>query len=288
MELKKIFINSDNLKIHGPNQSFGNHLSHLLFCYNFSQKRNFELKITTSSNLDEVFELEEFKSNTKDNLINYFSESFSANINDLQKLDEINLKKSLEILNDKNLEIPNNIYFSGWFYNVPLYPDSSFFNKIKIKNSIINYIESDLKRILHENSICIHYRGTDFNGHLGHDLRLPFSYYENCILHMKEHHKDIKNVFVFSEDKQQANNLILFLKKIDSTLNFEFIQNEYFIDWSCLHFAKNIISSNSSFCLTACVAKSGIIYQPKKYQLRNTSVDGCYPSQPFLQNSYIL
>lgn len=288
MALKNIFVNSSNLMIHGPNQSFGNHLSHLMFCYNFSKKRNFKLNINCDSNLDKVFNLENFKSNSKDEIKNYFSESFGGSITDLQELDRLNLNFSLRILNDNSLEIPGNICFSGWFYNTPLYPCGSFFEDIKIKEEIIDYLNINLSRIFNDNSICLHYRGTDFNGHLGHDLRLPFSYYENCILHMKEHHKDIKNIFVFSEDKQQANNLILFLKKIDSTLNFEFIQNEYFIDWSCLHFAKNIISSNSSFCLTACVAKSGIIYQPKKYQLRNTSIDGCYPSEPFFQNSYIL
>jgi hypothetical protein len=287
MALKNIFLNSDNLKIHGPNQSFGNHLSHLLFCYNFSKKRNFNLKITTQSNLDEVFELEDFKSNPEDNLINYFSESFSSDIHELKISDEANLKKSLQILNDKSLLIPSNIYFSGWFYNVPLYPNYSFFDEIKIKKSIINYIESNLKKVLHQDSISIHYRGTDFNGHLGYDLRLPFNYYEKCILHMKKHHKNIKNIFIFSEDTKQGLELVSFIKKIDSLFNVEFIQNEYYIDWTCLHLSKNIISSNSSFCLTACINKD-IIYQPKKYQLRNTSLEETYPSQPFFNNSYIL
>lgn len=288
MALKKVFANPNYLKTTGVNQSFGNHLSHLMFCYNFSKKRNFKLNINCESNLDKVFNLENFKGNATDEIKNYFSELFCGSIARLQELDRINLNSSLKILNDPSLEIPNNVCFCGWFYNIPLYPSESFFEDIKIKKEIVDYINLNLNRIFDDNSICLHYRGTDFNGHLGHDLRLPFSYYENCILHMKEYHKNIKKIFVFSEDQRQATNLILFLKKIDSKLSFEFIHNEYFVDWSCLHFAKNIISSNSSFCLTACVAKSGIIYQPKKYQLRNTAIDGCYPSEPFLQNSYIL
>jgi hypothetical protein len=287
MALKKLFLNSGNLKTYGPNQSFGNHLSHLLFCYNFSKKRNFDLKISTESNLDKVFELEKFKSDNEINLINYFSESFSSDINELEKLDKLNLKKCLEILNDENLNIPSNIYFSGWFYNVPLYPNSCFFDEIKIKSFIIDYIELNFKKVLDQDSISIHYRGTDFNGHLGYDLRLPFDYYQSCIQHMMIHHKNIKNIFIFSEDTKKGLELVSFIKEINNSFNIEFIQNEYYIDWTCLHLSKNIISSNSSFCLTACINKD-IIYQPKKYQLRNTPLDITYPSQPFFNNSYIL
>lgn len=288
MALKNILVNSSNLMIHGPNKSFGNHLSHLMFCYNFSKKRGYQLHINCESSLDKVFNLQSFKSKINESFINYFSESYSQSIAKLQELDRSNLDICLKILNDSSLDIPSNIYFSGWFYNTPLYPDESFFEDIKINEEVQKYIYKNLNKIFDENAICVHYRGTDFNGHLGYDLRLPFSYYEKCILHMREYHKNIKKVFVFSEDKNEANNLINFLKLVNSELSFEFIQNEYFIDWSCLHFSKNIISSNSSFCLTACVGKKNIIYQPDKYQLRNTPLNGCYPSEPFFKNSYVL
>jgi hypothetical protein len=104
---------------------------------------------------------------------------------------------------------------------------------------------------------------------------------------MMIHHKNIKNIFIFSEDTKQGLELVSFIKKINDLFNVKFIQNEYNIDWTCLHLSKNIISSNSSFCLTACINKD-IIYQPKKYQLRNTPLDGTYPSQPFFNHSYIL
>jgi hypothetical protein len=286
MALKKIFLNSGNLKTYGPNQSFGNHLSHLLFCYNFSKKRGYELVIPIESNLDEVFELQTFKHPNQLELINYFSEAFSHNISELCELDQSNLKTSLQILNDKNLNIPDNICFSGWFYNAPLYC-KTFFEEVKIRKNILDFVNSDLGRVVDRDSISLHYRGSDFNGHLGYDLRLPFEYYEKCIKHLSENHKNIKNIFVFSDDINKAEELISFIKKIDNAYNIEFLHNEYYIDWACLHLSHNIISSNSSFCLTACLKKE-IIYQPEKYQLRNTTIDTVYPSQPFFENSYIL
>jgi hypothetical protein len=286
MALKKLFLNSGNLKTYGPNQSFGNHLSHLLFCYNFSKKRSYELVIPIESNLDEVFELQKFKHSDQLELINYFSESFSHDIHELCELDQFNLKTSLQILNDKNLNIPDNIYFSGWFYNTPLYC-KTFFEEVKIRKNILDFVNSDLSRIVDHDSISLHYRGSDFNGHLGYDLRLPFEYYEKCIKHLMENHKNIKNIFVFSDDMNKAKELICFIKEINNAYNIEFLHNEYYIDWTCLHLSHNIISSNSSFCLTACLKKE-IIYQPQKYQLRNTPIDTVYPSQPFFENSYIL
>lgn len=286
MALKKLFLNSGNLKTYGPNQSFGNHLSHLLFCYNFSKKRSYELVISIESNLDKVFELQKFKRLDQLELINYFSESFSHDISELCELDQSNLKTSLQILNDKNLNIPDNICFSGWFYNTPLYC-KTFFEEVNIKKNILDFVNSNLSRIVDRNSMSLHYRGSDFNGHLGYDLRLPFEYYEKCIKHLRKNHKNIKNIFVFSDDINKAKELICFIKEIDNAYNIELLHNEYYIDWVCLHLSYNIISSNSSFCLTACLKKE-IIYQPEKYQLRNTAIDAVYPSQPFFENSYIL
>jgi hypothetical protein len=258
-----------------------------MFCYNFSKKRNFNLKICTDSNLEKLFKLDIFKSKQPEDLFNYFSEEFSYDIIKTQELDQSNLEESLKILNNPLLEFPNNICFSGWFYNTPLY-SKSFFDEIKIKKHITDYIETEFNRIFTDDSITLHYRGTDFNGHLGYDLRLPFEYYKNCILHMKKNYKHIKNIYIFSDDKTECLNIISAIKNIDDSFNIEFIQNEFYIDWTCLHLSKNIISSNSSFCSTACIYNKEICYQPDKYQLRNTSIKGVYPNKPFFKNSYIL
>jgi len=287
MALKNIFTNSEYLKSVGANQSFGNHLCHLMFCHNFSKKRNYKLNICTDTNLSSIFELDEYKSTWNNNIVNYFSESFVHDIEELKKIDRLNLNKSLNLLNDETLDIPDNISVTGWFYNTPLY-SKSFFNDIKIKKDIIDFLNQNFSRVFEKNSISIHYRGTDFNGHLGYDLRLPFEYYEKCIHHMIKNHKNIKNIYVFTDDSFECLKLIDIIKNIDSSFNIELIQNEYYIDWACLHFSKNIISSNSSFCSTACIYDKEICYQPNKYQLRNTPIDGVYPSEPFFKNSYIL
>lgn len=287
MALKNIFTSPNHLKNTGVNQSFGNHLSHLMFCYNFSKKKNYNLNISTDTNLSTVFEIEKYKNKQFNNITTVFSESFCPDIVELKKLDRLNLINSLNLLNNETLKLPDNISVAGWFYNTPLF-SKSFFDEIKIKKHILDYIEKNLNKIFDSDSIVVHYRGTDFNGHLNYDLRLPFEYYEKCVLHMRENHKNIKNLYIFSDDKIQSLNLIKFIKNIDSSLNIELIQNEYFIDWTCLHLSKNIISSNSSFCLTACIYNKEICYQPYKYQLRNTPLDGVYPCEPFFKNSYIL
>lgn len=287
MALKNVFVNSNQLTSFTKNYSFGNHLLHLMFCYNFSKKRNYDLKISIDTNLETIFELDQYKAPWGENVINYFTESFNHDMEKLKKLDRSNLDLSLKILNDKSLQIPDEIFFTGWFYNTPLY-DKTFFDDVKIKNNIIKYITNNFNKIFREDAISIHYRGTDFNGHFGYDLRLPFEYYEKCIHHMKENHKNIKNIFLFSDDKTESLKLIDVIKNIDNSFNIELIRNEFYIDWSCLHFSKNIIASNSSFCATACIYKKDICYQPDRYQLRNTPVEGVYPSEPFFKNSYIL
>jgi hypothetical protein len=105
---------------------------------------------------------------------------------------------------------------------------------------------------------------------------------------MKANHKNIKTIYVFSDDKNEGINLSNFIQKIDKDFVVYFIQDHFYIDWTCLHLAKNIITSNSSFCATACIYDKKICYQPAKYQLRNTPIEGTYPCEPFFKNSYII
>lgn len=55
--MKNIFLNPNFLSANGPNASFGNHMLHLMFCLNLSEKQNLNLKIPIDSNLDKVFDL---------------------------------------------------------------------------------------------------------------------------------------------------------------------------------------------------------------------------------------
>lgn len=287
MALKNLYTNPTCLRPTGQNQSFGNFLCYVMFCYNFCKNRDYKLNITTDNNLFKIFDLEEYKSKSSTNIINYFAEEYIPDVDLLKEADRRNLEKSLELLYDNSLILPDNITFTGWFYNVPLF-SKIFFEDISIKQDAELYVRTKYKDILEDDSIAVHYRGTDFNGHLGYDLRLPFSYYEKCIQHMKTNHCKIKNVYVFSDDEVQSSKLVDFIKSIDLSLNVYSVHDEYYFDWLTLHLSKNIIASNSSFCSTACISNKEVCYQPERFQLRNTPISGVYPCEPFFEKAYIL
>ncbi len=288
--MKNIFLNPNFLSANGPNASFGNHMLHLMFCLNLSEKQNLNLKIPIDSNLDKVFDLKKYKQSIPNDIVSIFSESFSDDLNTYKAQDESNLINSINLLYNNSINFPTNSILSGWFYNCPLYPTKKIFDKLIIKEDIKNYIYNKYGNLFENDSISMHYRGTDFQHYyakLAGDIRLNLKYYIECLENMIINYPWIKNVNIFTEDQSFIENLN-FLKQKFPNLNFLYINNEFYIDWLCLFFSKNIISSNSSFCSSASAYNKLVIYQPDKYMLKNTNYNFSFPTQPFFSNSNII
>jgi len=289
--MKTIFANPHHLSVSGPNASFGNHILHLMFCLNLSCHRGFNLKIPVDSNLDLLFDLEEFKSEMPSDTQIFFSEKFSNDLSIYRSMDLKNLINSLSLLKDQNIQnFPDNFAVEGWFYNAPLYPSINIFNKLKIKESIKNQVFDKYKDIFSENSISLHYRGTDFQHYyksLAGDIRLTVDYYLKCLDHLSNNFSWIRNVNIFTEDCSFLFNIEIFRSKFPK-LNFQSIKNDFFIDWLCLFYSKNIICSNSSFCSSSSAYNKMVVYQPNKYMLVNTNFDFSFPTSPFFNNSIII
>jgi len=287
---KTIYANSYNLLCHNENASFGNHLMHLMFCLNFSIKRNLNLKITVNSNLDTLFDLSEYKDFNQQDAICIFNEEYDLNdANEHYRKDCKNLITCFRMLYENKINLPDFFYVKGWFPHVALFPSYSDFCKLKIRDDIKNKVISKFSKVLENDSICLHYRGTDFGNFYGWgDCRLPIDYYNKCLKHVTDNYKHIKNVFVFTVDNDFQEKIKI-LKNEFSNLSFNTISEEYYIDWTIMHLAKNIISSNSTFALTATAYNKTIVYQPNKFLLNNNeNCDFSIPSNPFLTSSHII
>jgi hypothetical protein len=286
---KTIFGSNSCLTVHGPNASFGNHMLHMMFTLNMSVKRDLNLKIATNTNLEELFDLSELKSDMPSDAFCFFAEAYGGDYSEYSAKDLANIIDSHRLLYDNNINLPNNFWVDGWFHNSSLFPAYSDFSKLKIKTSVLEEINIKYGHIFNDTHISLHYRGTDFaNCAYGWgDVRLSAEYYLNSLNFIRTNKPHIQAVNIFTEDKAFYENIGLF-ESTFPTLKFNIISDEYYKDWLCLHLSKNIICSNSTFCLAAAAYNKNLIIQPKKFLLREKNTNISVPTNPFFSNSYII
>lgn len=282
--MKTIFASKQHLLGHGPNQSFGNHMLHLFYVYNVSNTRKINLGIPCNSNLDTLLELDGFKKNYPNDIVCLFRESFGGGYEIFSKKENENMLNSLKIIKDDNLILPNNFYVEGWFWHEQLSPDSKIFENIKIKNTHIDFVKNKYPEIFLNDTIVLHYRGTDFRNHsIGWgNLSLPVSYYMDSI-DVVSKHINIKNCVIVSDEPETILNSINHLP-----FNFIITNEEYYIDWLILHLSKNVICSNSSFCWTACLHNKDLTIQPKGFFMYNLDKNKTFPPNVYYKNSILV
>ena len=260
-----------------------------MFTLNMSVKRNLNLKIATDTNLEKIFDLSEYRGELPGDAVCFFAEAYGGGFQEYRFKDFANIINSLRLLYDESIQLPDNFWVDGWFHNTALFPSYSDFSKLKLRQDVCNDVSSKYGHIFNDKSIALHYRGTDFvdwpNG--WGDVRLSTQYYIdslNCTLERAPH---ITTVNVFTDDTVFFN-VVKQLEALFPTLSFNIIQNEYHIDWLCLYFSKNIICSNSTFCVTAAAYNKNLVIQPKKFILREKDTDICFPTNPFFTNAHII
>ena len=278
--MKYIFTDSVMLNTKGPNQSFGNHLLHLFACWKISKILGIELSINCSSNLDELFDLENFKNKSDSDPFLLYTEKYGGTIEDHAQKEIENNNFFRELL-DGNIEIPDYFYMKGWFWNSIFLPTEDIFADFLIKDQFLKKIESEHNYINDNSTLVIHYRGTDFSDHsIGWgDLRLKSDYYQNCINDFFSYNNPGKIVIVTDDYPD-------FLIEICNLYSADIIieKNNYLIDWLILLKSKNLICSNSSFCYTAGWFSKKIVYQPNKFFTRYIKTDLHYPAFPYYEN----
>lgn len=268
--MKTICVNGKMINIKGPNESFGNHVLHLFACWTISKKLNINLSINSSSNLDDVFDFEKKDISTN---INLYTEKYGGDMKEHCDK-EIENNDFFEKLLSGLIDLPESFYIEGWFWNSIFLPTKEFFSDFKVKPELLREIELNHNFIRDDNTLVIHYRGSDFSNHsIGWgDLRLKEDYYEKCLEDFSENKKNFRVVIVSDE---APNFLINISNKYSNVVTIE--KNNYKIDWLILLLSKNIICSNSSFCYTAGWYEKNIIYQPNQFFTRYKSTDLHYP-----------
>jgi hypothetical protein len=277
----RIFTSNEHLLVNGPNQSFGNHLLHLFSVYYVSKKLNIPFKISCNSNLDNVFELSEFREDGNPKIA--FNELFGGNVDEYHEK-ELQNYNFFEDINKSLINIETDFQLKGWFWNSKLLPDKTFFDTFKIKKHLLEQItKKDF--IYNSNALVVHYRGKDFKTHTVSwgDIRLKEDYYKACVEDFLTKNP-LTKIILISDDLDTISQYFKSFTNIEVVLE----SNDYIIDWLILLFAKNLICSNSSYCYTAGWFNKKIVYQPAKFFTRYLNTEKHFPPNPYYNNSIIL
>lgn len=278
--MRTIHTDSVMLNTKGPNQSFGNHLLHLFACWKIAKQLDLELSINCDSNLDELFILDRFKSSGSYQGQLLYTEKYGGSVSEHFVKEIENNDFFISLLQGK-VGLPDSFHMKGWFWNSIFLPDASFFQEIKIIPNLLEEVVTGRDYLKDNNTIVIHYRGTDFKSHsIGWgDLRLKEEYYDKCLLDSLRH-IDLKRIVIVSDEEPE------FISNLGDKYGLEvFVEkNDWKIDWLILLFSKNLICSNSSFCYTAGWYEKNLCYQPLKFLTRYIETDQSYPVFPYYNN----
>jgi hypothetical protein len=205
---------------------FGNKLLGLNNLIQISKYYNQDYWFTPFNGL----ELFDIKNKTKD--YNYQSYE-TINITDL-----INNKETLTFDNDKIYYLEPCLIELFHKFN-----DTSTFDIFKLKESVIN----------HKKIVGVHYRGTDFKLWDEKSI-LPYEYYKNSIDFVLNDIKEDFTFKLFSDDYSldSFNKSVEYLKSLN--VNYEFGNlNDFSLDFISLAYCDYIISTPSTFCITASI-----------------------------------
>jgi len=287
--VNKIYSDYQRIFLDNWNSAIGNKILHLYFLLNLCEKHNRQPVIYKGSNLDSLFDFNFEVSHVGPPMkkyfyqepdIFYFQNKFLKFIGKQYFFKEHSLKKvivkSYESFKNRknffnNAILPNeDIMIRGHFWEYELMPTEEIINKyLVIKPEIISYIKEKYPDIEENNSVAVHYRGTDFHHHLRHvftkGIVLDEAYYKEAMEIVENKLGDNVVYHLFSDD-------ILFLKKIFKDKNIVIHEDKAVYDWVALNIIKNVIQSNSSFCWTACLFNNGLSIQPKDgYNYHNST-----------------
>ncbi|MFT5884494.1 MAG: hypothetical protein ACI9IP_000949 [Arcticibacterium sp.] len=279
--MKRVLVNPQMIANLTWNKGYGNKILHLLFVINLAERLKRTFQMPNIDILDEFFALETFKTNdTKGQ--NIYSEKsafaekklykalykyWKLNISSFEdlELEECITKSKKQFLEDmeflKNSSSEDSLFVEGHFWHYDLMPTLPLFNKtLSINELNLKDINSKYPDLQKDNHIAVHLRDTDFNTHLrtifNKGICLPNSYYEKAITMARDKlGKDV--VFhLFSDNMDRLENIFRETKYIIH-------RDSAHLDWLSIFLSKNVIQSNSSFCWTASLFKTGLSIQPK-------------------------
>ncbi|MFT4804758.1 MAG: hypothetical protein ACI9YE_001965 [Psychroserpens sp.] len=293
--MKRVLVNPDMISRLTWNIGYGNKILHLLFTINLAAKNNADFQTPPIKILDDFFNLEAYKTNNlKGDRI--YTEVTALEENRLTKLVykwfSINLNafstKQLQFSIDSsqrqyeygfaflNSKIQNTSFFvAGHFWHYDLMPNKAVFDNFIILNEHhLKEIRNKYPDIENENHVAVHLRDTDFKTHLrtifNKGICLPNSYYEKAIM-LAEEKLGVNVVFHLFSDNMER------LKNVFKGKNHIIHRDSAHLDWLSIFLSKNVIQSNSSFCWTASLFKTGLSIQPKSGYNWARPIEGSVP-----------
>lgn len=278
--MNKIFADDRRIFMDSWNSAYGNKILHILFLINLCDKHSRIPVMYKESNLDNIFnfnfetiELKNLKINEyffieKDSF--YIQNNFLKFIKSYYRFFDKNLesviikhyKHFLERKNFLNSSLPNkDIKIRGHFFDYELMPELTVFKQyLEIKPEVVSYIKNKYPDIESQNSVAVHYRGTDFKDFMAHlfpkGLQVDKDYYEKAIDIAEAQLGSDLTYHLFSDDVE-------YLKNIFKNRKIVIHNDKAHEDWVALYLMKNVIQTNSSFCWTASLYNKELSIQPK-------------------------
>ena len=171
-------------------------------------------------------------------------------------------------------ELPQkDIMINGLFYDYELMPTYEVFKKyISIHNELLTFVREKYQDIESEQSVAVHYRGTDFSTHLSglfrKGIQVDRDYYIRAIEKTEQHLGTNVVYHLFSDE-------LSFLEDVFKDKKVVIHDDEAKVDWVSMFLMKNIIQSNSTFSWTASLYNKKFSIMPKdglNYHQSNGSV----------------
>ena len=315
-----IFCDPDLFSGKNVNNSLGNKLLHIFFVINLANKKNMKPVLPKNNIINQLFEINDkylFNFDHKytqqyiyKNIECKYRENSAFSYYNSKNIYEHYLKKILTKFNSKtkNLKlsieqsrkqyhearnffetenINKNFYVKGHFFSYSLMPKKEvLFDYINIKKDMIDNLKKKFPDCENEDTLCIHFRATDYQGHLGEffnkGIKLPKSYYINAL--EKINYKNFQKIYCLSDDLYEFREMLKDVKYFDK---LHFVDNNSSIeDWLMIFLCKNIIQSNSSFCWTASLFNKVKTIQPSNgYNFYDNSANSSIPYDFIFKNS---
>ena len=282
--MSNLYASPQHLLMHGPNSSLGNHIQHVLYLFNLSQKKKLNFFLPCWSNLNDLFDIAlPFQKIPHDSKC-FFAEQYGGSPTEYEKKEKENnffLRNFLIC----DYEFPENFWMEGWFSHADLMPDDTFFDTFVIKPEIRKIVDEKFPQIKREDNLTIHYRGTDFRNvtHGWGDMRLCLDYYRRSIEHFAQN-KPLKTITIVSDEVPA---ILPFISNYFPRKTVVVSNATAIVDWAVLNLSSNFVSSNSSFAWTAGLFNKEMVYQPRNFLLREVE-DLCFPPYIHYKNSIII
>lgn len=230
-------------------KSLGNHFLNFSFACSLAKNHGYSVSLPRSSDIESI--ATPLVRYIKPDGYDVWSEKTAFAADSLLEATKLSKDQQLRGLRLLSTGVKKDTIVSGNFWHIELHSP-------EIMNEFLSFRTP--KEQASDNTVCVHYRGTDFTTHLlkfyPQSICLPTEYYERAITLAKKKLGNAIKFLVFTDDPKKA---------IDTLprVSYDIVEADAAESWLMMKNARNIICSNSTFCWTASLFNKEFIIMPQ-------------------------